>query len=102
MSFGSKSNILSLKSRIRKGLGTRSSNSPGPRAFKALAWGIVTSRTDEIFCDECFGQLARFVDMTLAARDSAQALPLVRDHLDRCADCREEYEAILRSLGAVV
>jgi len=27
-------------------------------------------------------------------------MPLVRDHLDRCPDCNEEYEALLLSLQA--
>jgi len=51
-------------------------------------------------CDECFEQVDRFVEMELAGLDAAQAMPLVRDHLDKCGDCREEFEALLEALRA--
>jgi hypothetical protein len=28
-------------------------------------------------------------------KDAAQLMPLVREHLDVCSDCCEEYEALL-------
>lgn len=68
--------------------------------LKRLVRGIMTTRPDEIGCDECFEQLDRFVEMRLSGKDAAEAMPLVRDHLDRCGDCREEFEALLRVLHA--
>ena len=64
--------------------------------------GIVTTRPDEIGCDECFEQVGRFVEMVLDGRDAASALPLVQDHLERCDDCCEEYEALLEALRSLV
>ena len=66
--------------------------------IKRLARNILTTRPDEIGCDECLEQLDRFVDIKLAGRDAAQAMPLLQDHLDRCGDCREEFEALLKAL----
>ncbi len=43
----------------------------------------------------------RFVETDLAGLDAAEAMPLVQDHLDKCRDCREEFEALLRALRAV-
>jgi predicted anti-sigma-YlaC factor YlaD len=54
----------------------------------------------EIGCDECFEELDRFVTMQLAGLDTAEALPLVQEHLHTCGECREEFEALLRALRA--
>lgn len=72
-----------------------------PDILKEMARGIATTRPDEIGCAECFEQMDQFVDLTLAGKDAAQAMPLVQDHLDRCGDCREEFEALLAAVSAV-
>jgi len=72
-----------------------------PERLKRIVYGTLTTRPDEIDCDECFEQLDRFVDMVLAGKDAAEAMPLVQDHLDRCGDCREEFEALLAALRAL-
>ncbi len=72
-----------------------------PETLGQMVRGILSTRPDEIGCDECFEQLDRFVELTLAGKDAAAAMPLVRDHLDRCHDCREEFEALLLALRAV-
>jgi predicted anti-sigma-YlaC factor YlaD len=61
----------------------------------------MTTRPDEIGCDECFEHVDRFVEMRLAGKKAAEAMPLVQDHLDRCNDCREEFEALLTALRAL-
>jgi hypothetical protein len=43
----------------------------------------------------------RFVEMELSGLDAAAAMPLVQDHLDKCGDCREEFEALLTALRAI-
>ena len=72
-----------------------------PEFLKGMARGIMTTRPDEIGCDECFEQLDRFVDMKLDGADPAEAMPLVQDHLTRCTSCREEFEALLAALEAM-
>ena len=69
--------------------------------LKRLIRGIATTRPDEIGCDECFEQLDRFVETVLAGKDAAEAMPLVQDHLERCGDCHEEFEALLSALRAL-
>ncbi len=66
--------------------------------LKRMVRNILTTRPDEIGCDECFEQLDRFVEMELAGKNAAEAMPLVQDHLERCTDCREEFEALLAAL----
>lgn len=66
--------------------------------MKGIVRGILSTREEEIGCDDCYEQLDRFVDLVLAGKDVSGALPLVQEHLDRCADCREEFEALLAAL----
>lgn len=61
---------------------------------------IAATRPDELSCDECFEQLDRFAELHLAGKSAAEAMPLVQDHLDRCGDCREEFELLLTALQA--
>jgi hypothetical protein len=60
----------------------------------------LNTRADEIGCAECFDELDRFVEVHLAGKNAAEAMPLVEDHLRRCPPCREEYETLLLALRA--
>jgi hypothetical protein len=71
-----------------------------PNVLKRIVRASITARPDEIGCDECLERLDRFVDMMLAGKDAGEAMPLVQDHLDRCGDCREEFEALLEAVRA--
>jgi hypothetical protein len=68
--------------------------------FRMLLREIAETREVEIGCDECFEQLDRFVEMELSGLNTAQAMPLVQDHLEICGECREEFEALLLALRA--
>jgi exopolyphosphatase/pppGpp-phosphohydrolase len=72
-----------------------------PAMLKRMVRAVIATRPDEIGCDECFEQLDRFVEMTLAGKDVAEAMPLTHDHLQRCTDCLEEFEALLTVLSAL-
>ena len=72
-----------------------------PTTLKRMVRSVLTTRPDEIGCDECFEELDRFVDMKLVGKNAAEAMPLVQDHLERCRDCCEEFEALLTALQAL-
>ncbi len=67
---------------------------------KQILRGILTTRLDEIDCEAAFRELDRYAELALANGDAEKLLPLVKQHLERCPDCREEYEALLRALQA--
>lgn len=46
-------------------------------------------------CDECRGWLPSFVEAETAGEDVSLLYPQVLAHLDTCADCDEEYAALL-------
>jgi hypothetical protein len=59
---------------------------------------VAKTHEAEIGCDECFEQLDIFVETELSGVEARDAMPLVGDHLDKCADCRSEFEALLAAL----
>ena len=62
--------------------------------------GVLSTRPRELDCDECLEQLDRFAELKLEGKAAEEALPLVQDHLERCGDCRAEFEALLAALKA--
>lgn len=50
----------------------------------------------EIGCDEVFELLDQYVELEARGENVTELLPLVKKHLDRCRDCHEEYDALLR------
>lgn len=91
----------SLKKTMQRLMSSGETDQLDPDMLKEMARGIMSTRPDEIGCDECFAEMDQFVELTLAGRNAAEAMPLVQDHLSRCGNCREEYEALLAALRAV-
>ena len=52
-------------------------------------------RAEEMSCDEMFDRLDEFVETEVESHDAEKLMPLVREHLDMCSECEEEYEALL-------
>ena len=90
-----------FKRRIQRLFSSGDADHLDPGMLKAMARGIISTHPDEIGCDECFAEMDRFVELTLAGKNAAEAMPLVQDHLNRCDNCREEYEALLAALRAL-
>lgn len=56
----------------------------------------------ELTCDEVFAMLDEYTEKAMNGEDVAHLMPLVKQHLEMCPDCREEYEALERILQAAV
>ena len=52
-------------------------------------------REDDIPCDEIYARIDEYVDREVDKKDAAQLMPLIREHLDICSECCEEYQALL-------
>jgi hypothetical protein len=59
---------------------------------------VAETHETEIACDECFEQLDSFAETVISGAEASAAMPLVGDHLGKCADCRSKFEALLRAL----
>ena len=52
-------------------------------------------REEDASCDEIYSKIDQYVEREVDKKDAAQLMPLVREHLDLCPECCEEYEALL-------
>ena len=59
---------------------------------------VAETHETEIGCDECFEQLDSFAETEISGAEASAAMSLVGDHLDKCADCRSKFEALLTAL----
>jgi hypothetical protein len=68
------------------------------RRFDVWLRNIYETQDEEISCTECFDLVSRFVELETSGGDVATELPQVKQHLDQCRACRDEYE-MLRDLA---
>ena len=62
---------------------------------------IGLTRDEEIDCERCLARVAEFAARELAGRSVPAGLEAVAHHLSICAECCEEYEALLQALKAM-
>lgn len=48
----------------------------------------------EIDCSACLDQISQYVDLELATGQAAVRMPQVKQHLDQCKVCHEEYHVL--------
>jgi len=59
---------------------------------------LAVSDKQEISCDEVFTVLDQFAEAIHRGENVLIFMPLVRQHLDVCPACREQYEMLLSML----
>ena len=62
--------------------------------FESWLKNIYETREEEISCTECFELVSRFVELEVAGQDAPARMPELRQHLDQCRACRDEYESL--------
>jgi hypothetical protein len=55
--------------------------------------------TEEVSCAELYTKLDQYVEREVSKKDAALLMPVIREHLDVCPECCEEYEALLDVLS---
>ena len=87
---------MNLSALIRK---IRSGISPQEELSNEAVLGFLrvleTVDNEEISCDELYEKLDQYVEREVDKKDAAHIMPLMREHLDICPECCEEYEALL-------
>jgi hypothetical protein len=62
---------------------------------------IGLTRDEEIDCERCLALVAEFAERELAGRSVPAGPEAVAHHLSICAECCEEYKALLRAEKAM-
>ncbi len=56
---------------------------------------LENARAEEMSCGDLYAHLDEFVEREINSKDAEKIAPLIREHLDMCSECCEEYEALL-------
>ena len=62
--------------------------------FERWLRNIYETQDQEISCTECFDLVSGFVELEASGQDAAAKMPQVKQHLNQCQACRDEYEAL--------
>jgi hypothetical protein len=66
---------------------------------KKILGMLALTQSEELTCDEVFALLDQYVDLDVKNENVASIYPLVRQHLDICGDCLEEYIALKKIMA---
>ncbi len=86
-------NIKDLVTRVRANLGKKQ-ELPNEAVLGFLRV-LENLPAEELTCDEIYTQLDEYVEHEAHNHDAAHLMPLIREHLDLCPECCEEYEVLL-------
>lgn len=89
--------IQDIIKQIRASLGLQKELSDG--AVLGMLRVLDEVHGEEISCAELYRQLDEYVEREVDQKDAAYIMPVLREHLDTCAECAEEYEALLNVLN---
>jgi hypothetical protein len=86
-------NIKELIQRVRNALSPREDMTN--EAVKGFLRVLEQVREEELSCKEIDAKLDEYVELEVRKEDAAHIMPLIREHLDLCEECCDEYEALL-------
>jgi hypothetical protein len=52
-------------------------------------------REEDMPCSQVYARLDEYVEKEMQGEDATLLMPLLKEHLDLCPDCCEEYETLL-------
>ena len=69
--------------------------------LKKVLMSLSITQDEEMTCGECFEEVDQYVDMLREGKSPAEVMPMVKNHIQICPPCREEFEALLEALAAI-
>jgi len=99
-----KAYVASLIRRLTRSIQSRHPESQpvnGDELLIKLLHMIDRTEEVELSCDEVLRYIDQYADLAVSNKDAAYVYPLVKKHLDRCLECEEEYEALVRILESL-
>ena len=68
--------------------------------IEQLIRSLMNSNEEELSCSEVYDLLDQYAESHLRGEDAERLMPLLREHLDICDECCDEYEALLSAVEA--
>ncbi len=66
--------------------------------IKKLLSALEKTREDEVDCEAVFNELDVYAEIVARGEDPGELLPLVKQHLEICRCCHQEFEALIQIL----
>ena len=82
------------------GLGRRSPVRLSAAGAAQIARALESTEEVEFDCDQVYQLVDQFAEAVRQGQNGAPWMPLIRAHLEKCSDCRPEFEALLAVLQA--
>jgi len=94
--------MTGLLDRLRHwlGLGRRTPSRLSPAGAARIGRELESTQEIEFDCEQVYQLLDQFAEAVRHGQNGAPWVPLIRAHLDKCSDCRKEFEALLAVLQA--
>jgi len=67
-----------------------------------LVKSLEITHDEECACDEFHDFIDQYAETNIRGEDAERLMPLIKNHLEICHECCEEYEALLDVLQAAV
>lgn len=67
---------------------------------KALLDMLLQTEDFESNCDDCFQRMAEFAEVQLEGKSVPESLKAIEEHMARCSECRQEFEALKTAIEA--
>ena len=65
------------------------------KLWQTLLKSALDTEEYEISCMECFNLLDQYADLLLEGTDPSEIMPTVRQHLNHCPGCVDEFKALM-------
>ena len=65
-----------------------------PRPEEEMLGRLLGPDTAELSCEQCFEQLDRYVELSLAGESADRQVAGMRAHLEGCPACAEDFESL--------
>lgn len=69
--------------------------------IRKMMRSLALTYEQELTCGECYEEIDRFAELELMGMNAAEAMPLVKEHLERCGGCKEEYLVLIDALKSI-
>jgi hypothetical protein len=76
------------------------SDSGNPESSDRLLARVLGPNGPELSCEKCFAELDRYVELSLSGSGADRHLPGMKEHLDGCPACAEEYRSLREFVDA--
>lgn len=67
--------------------------------FRKIALMLQNTADTEITCGQFTDLIDEYIELGLQGENAAELMPLFKLHLDLCAGCHEEYDALMRIMN---